>query len=152
MQNLDLFQGIRFFEAFPEDQLALILPLTERRSFEDEERVLQQGQLNLDLYFLLAGAADVQVDGSFVVTVSSYGQTFGEMSIAGHSTCAATVTARGAATFLVLNFEELKHSLSPEQRDSVLKNFYQSCAEILARKLVMTNQIARTFKDEHGAE
>lgn len=151
MQNLELFQGIRFFEAFPDDQLQAILPLTARASYADGEEILVQGQINLDLYFLLTGSVDVIIDRQHVVTVSSHGQVFGEMSIANHTTCTATVKAKGATVMLVLNFEELRNSLAPEARDGVLKHFYQATAEILARKLISTNQIAKTFRAEHGA-
>ncbi|MBY0518525.1 MAG: cyclic nucleotide-binding domain-containing protein [Bacteriovoracaceae bacterium] len=151
MINLDLFQGIRFFEAFPKEQLEEILPLTERKSFKDQETILKQGQLNLDLFFLLTGAVDIKIDGQYVASLSSHGQVFGEMSIANHTTCTATVTAKGETTMMMLNFEELKQSLSNEKRDGVLKNFYQATAEILARKLVSTNQLAKTYRAEHGA-
>ncbi|MFP5491909.1 MAG: cyclic nucleotide-binding domain-containing protein [Bacteriovoracia bacterium] len=148
MQNLDLFKGIRFFEAFPEDQLVQILPLTERKTFKEGEVILEQGHLNL--YFLLSGSVDVSIDKQFVVTVSSHGQVFGEMSIANHTTCTATVKAKTDTVMLILNFEELKNSLKLDNRDGVLKNFYQACAEILAKKLISTNQIAKTFRAEHG--
>lgn len=151
MHNLDLFKGIRFFEAFPEDQLIEILPLTERKTFNEGEIILEQGHLNLDLYFLLSGSVDVMIDKQFVVTVSSNGQVFGEMSIANHTTCTATVKAKTDTVMLVLNFEELKNSFKLENRDGVLKNFYQACAEILAKKLISTNQMAKTFRAEHGA-
>jgi CRP-like cAMP-binding protein len=151
MQNLDLFQGIRFFEAFPEDQLVAILPLAERKSFAEGDVILEQGHLNLDLYFLLSGSVDVSIDKQFVVTISSHGQVFGEMSIANHTTCTATVKAKTNCMMMVLNFEELKKSFKLENRDGVLKNFYQACAEILARKLISTNQMAKTYRSENGA-
>jgi len=146
MLNLDLFQGIRIFEAFPDEQLTAILPLTERKVFKEGSKILEQGQLNLDLYFLLTGAVEILIDNQAVTTIASHGQVFGEMSIANHTTCTATVVAKGEVTMLILNFEELKSALPAQTRDSVLKNFYQATAEILAKKLVSTNQIAKTYR------
>lgn len=151
MQNLDLFKGIRFFEAFPDAQLATILPLTERKTFAAGSLILDQGALNLDLYFILSGAVEVLVDGVSVGTISSLGQVFGEMSIANHTTCTATVRAKTECVMLVLNFEELKASIPAAERASVLMHFYQATSEILAKKLISTNQIAKTFRADHGA-
>jgi hypothetical protein len=53
------------------------------------------------------------------------------------------------AKMMMLNFEELKESLTSEKRDGLLKNFYQATAEILVRKLVSTNQLAKTYRAEH---
>ncbi len=151
MTQLELFKGIPFFDAFSEELLRAILPQVERRSFADGASVLEQGALNLDLYFLLSGAVDVLVDRQHVVTIDRRGEVFGEMSIADHTTCTASVRAKGDATLMVLNFEELKRTLSGQERETVLKHFYQATAEILAKKLISTNQIAKSYKALHGA-
>jgi CRP-like cAMP-binding protein len=146
MITLDLFQNIRFFEAFPQSELQLIYPLTERRLFQSGADIRSQGDVNFDLYFLLDGVVDIIIDGQFVVSISDFGQLFGEMSIANHTTSTATVKAKTDVTMLVLNFQDLKSALPENLKDSILKNFYQACAEILAKKLISTNQIAKTFR------
>lgn len=146
MMNLDLFGKIPFFETFSEEQLHRLYPLTERRVYKQGETIRSQGDINFELCFLLEGAVDVEVDDQFVVTITEFGEIFGEMSIAQHTTSTATVLARSECTMLVLNFQELQQSLIGPEREAVLKNFYKACSEILAKKLIRTNQIAKTFK------
>lgn len=146
MMNLELFDKIPFFESFNEDQLQRIFPLTERRVYPSGVVIRSQGDVNFELCFLLQGSVDVQVDNQFVVTINEFGEIFGEMSIAQHTTSTATVIAKTDCTMLVLNFQELQQSLIGPEREAVLKNFYKACSEILAKKLIRTNQIAKTFK------
>ena len=146
MMNLELFDKIPFFESFNEDQLQRIFPLTERRVYPSGVVIRSQGDVNFELCFLLQGSVDVQVDNQFVVTINEFGEIFGEMSIAQHTTSTATVMAKTDCTMLVLNFQELQQSLIGLEREAVLKNFYKASSEILAKKLIRTNQIAKTFK------
>jgi len=146
MMNLELFDNIPFFETFSEEQLHRIYPLAERKVFKKGDLIRSQGDVNFELSFLLQGAVDVFVDDQFVVTITEYGEIFGEMSIAQHTTSTATVKAQTECTMLVLNFQELQQSLIGPEREAVLKNFYKACSEILAKKLIRTNQIAKTFK------
>lgn len=144
--NLELFDKIPFFESFTQDQLLHIFPLTERRIYPTGVVIRNQGDVNFELCFLLQGSVDVQVDNQFVVTINEFGEIFGEMSIAQHTTSTATVIAKTDCTMLVLNFQELQQSLVGPEREAVLKNFYKACSEILAKKLIRTNQIAKTFR------
>ena len=148
MITVDLLKTIKFFSLFTDEQLAEILPLSERRLIKAGETVLEQGSINLDLYFLLQGEVDIFLDQVHIVTSSQAGQIFGEMSIANHTTCTATVKTKTDCHFLVLNFPELKNAFESQGRDSLLKCFYQSCAEILAKKLIMTTELARTYKGD----
>ena len=69
------------------------------------------------------------------------------MSIAGHTSCTATVASKVECQFVKLNFNELNGS-EFEGKNEVIMMIYKSISEILAKKLVMTNSIAKTFKEK----
>ena len=145
MINVELLKSIPFFDPFTEDQIAIISTLCTVESFRTDQIILEEKQINLNLYFMIEGAVDIFVDGDFVVTYTNNGEVIGEMSISNHAPSSATVVARVPTSFVVLSFEELQRSLPSDFKDGVLKNFYKSCAEILARKLKSTNEVMKAY-------
>jgi signal-transduction protein with cAMP-binding, CBS, and nucleotidyltransferase domain len=147
MLDTNLLKSIPFFENFPDDQLDIIVKFCEVQSFRAKEIILSQGDLNFDMHFLVEGTVGVFVDEKFVISMSNNGQVFGEMSIAGHTTCTATVATKVESTFVRFNYNDFQN-LEIENKDSISKNIFQSIAEILAYKLILTNEIAKTFKEK----
>ncbi len=129
-----------FFDSFEDPLVKAILPYFTAKAYADGETILQQNKINTQLYFLAAGTVAVEIDGKLVVELDKVGEVFGEMSLANHSTCSATVKARGACEFLVFNFEEMRKGIDVSVRETVLKNFYKGAMEILAAKLLATNK------------
>lgn len=141
----ELLQGINFFDRFHETHLELILPFFELRKVGPKQVVLDQNDLNTCLYFLLEGGVDIYVDNEYVVSLDQEGELFGEISITGHTTCSATVITNCQSLFLVFNFNDVS-GLDSNIKNIIDKEVYRSCAEILANKLVQTNEIAKTYR------
>ncbi len=131
---------IPFFHSFESAQLRAISPYFVEKKFTDSEVVLLQNKINTKLYFLVTGAVSVIVDDQHVVDLSTVGEVFGEMSLANHSTCTATVKAKGDCDFLIFSFEEMRKEVDPGLKDGILKNFYKGAMEILAAKLLASNK------------
>jgi CRP-like cAMP-binding protein len=145
MVETELLGSIAFFDSFNQEQLTRIQPYMSSLTVKPNDVVLNQGDFNLHLYFLIEGTVDILVDGNKVQTYKDGGIPFGEMSIAGHTTCTATVKAVTACSFVVMDWDDLQKNVTPE-KEVIMKFIYKSCAEILAQKLVMTNALAKTFK------
>lgn len=145
MIDINLLKSIPFFESFPEDILEMVADLCENRDYKAKEVILQQGDINLDLYFLVDGTVAVFVDNKSIVSVSGDGEIFGEMSLAAQSPCTATVASKTNCQFVILNFNKIK-SLAEQQRDVILRYCWHSIAENLSKKLVITNEIAKTYR------
>ncbi len=131
---------IPFFHSFEEAQLRALCPYFIQKKYLDGEIVLQQNRINTKLYFLTSGAISIFVNDQFITDVSERGEVLGEMSIANHSTCSATVKAKGDAEFLIFSFEDMRKSVDPAMKDGILKNFYKGTMEILAAKLINSNK------------
>ena len=145
MVNVELLKSIPFFDPFTQEQLEVMGNIANLESFRTDQIILEENEINLNLFFMIEGAVDIFVDGDFVTTYKSSGEVIGEMSISNHAPSSATVVARVACSFVVLSFEELQRSIPKDMKDGLLKNFYKSCAEILAQKLKSTNQIMKEY-------
>lgn len=146
MVAIDLISSVPFFDSFDQDKLEIIQPFFNILHVKAGETILTQGQFNLTLFYLIEGSIDVFVDDSFVITYQSDGTLIGEMSIAGHTTCSATIVAKTPCQFLTVSWEDLQNKLDDSYKDIIMKLFYKSCSEILAQKLILTNAIAKTFQ------
>jgi CRP-like cAMP-binding protein len=148
MKNIELLKSFSFFDTFTNDEAELVLPFVSIKSYRKDEVVIGENELNFDLYFLIEGSVDIQVENQVVSSLENSGEVLGEMSIASHSLSTATVISRKPTSFMVVSFEQLKSSLPSGKSDAVLKKFYQSTAESLANKLIQNNATAKTFKKQ----
>ncbi len=88
--RLDIVQGLAA------DELALVLPLLERREFAAGSTVFRQGDEGDALYVILKGSASVRMNlpaGERRLVTFSPGTVFGEMALLDRERRSATVTA-----------------------------------------------------------
>lgn len=145
MIETDIFKTIPFFVNFDDHLIEAIAPFCHLQTFHQDQVILSQGDINRDLYFLIDGRATITVDNSFVREVSSRGEVFGEMSIAGYTACTANVTAKTECQFIVFNFDRIK-DLEDLLNYRIGKFIYQSISEILVQKLIATNELAKAYR------
>lgn len=131
---------IPFFHSFDSSQVRAISSYFTQKKFADGEIVLQQNKINTKLYFLVSGTVEIFVNNQLVVELSQIGEVFGEMSLANHSTCSASVKAKGECEFLIFSFEDMRKEVDPGLKEGILKNFYKGAMEILAAKLLASNK------------
>ncbi len=141
----EIIPKIKFFDIFPESSYTLISPFFSAQKYQKDDTVLDQGELNTQLYFLIKGSVNIYIDDEYVVTLQGPGEVFGEMSIAGHTTCTAKVSANDECIFAIFDYTRIKE-LPENQKLKVECALFKSCAEVLANKLINTNEIARTYK------
>jgi CRP-like cAMP-binding protein len=145
MVDINLLKSIPFFESFPEEEISLMGTLCETRAFQAKKTVLQQGDINTELFFLIDGTVSVFMDNKSIVSVTGDGEVFGEMSLAAHSPTTATVITKTICQFVVINFSEIRPPQNPA-KNLLLFYCWRSIAEVLARKLIITNEIAKTYR------
>ena len=148
MIDVQLLKSFSYFNGFTEKELELLLPYTNLKIFAPGEVILTEGEINTDLYFLVLGNVIVSIGGEQVAEISCLGEVLGEMSLGNHFHCTATVKSETTSNFILVAFKDIIVSLPEAQRPSILMKFYKSTVEILTRKIMMTNAIARTFKSK----
>ncbi len=149
MLDIELFKKIPFFQNFEQHLIDIVNTVSRLEKIPADEILLEQGALNFELFFLVKGKVVILVDDHEVLEIADNGQVFGEMSIVSHDTCAATVKTKTECYVVKIPINDLQ-SLPKEHKDAVLKDVYKSCAEILARKLSDTNQLAKKYKNQAG--
>jgi CRP-like cAMP-binding protein len=145
MLDVEIFKKVPFFENFSQELIDVVNTVSRLEKIDIDSYILEQGSLNFDLFFLIKGNVSVLVDEVEILQIKSSGQVFGEMSIVSHDTCRASVKTTSECYVIKVPINDL-NALPEKYKDSILKDVYRSCAEILAKKLSDTNGIARSYK------
>ncbi|MBU0934097.1 MAG: cyclic nucleotide-binding domain-containing protein [Spirochaetes bacterium] len=86
LQNYSLFGGLLT------EQIEKILPLISYLSYDSDSLIMQEGQRNDSIYFILQGKVEVSKAGHHIVDLPE-GQAFGEMELLDVMPSAATIRA-----------------------------------------------------------
>ncbi|MBX3022810.1 MAG: cyclic nucleotide-binding domain-containing protein [Bdellovibrionales bacterium] len=141
-----LFKGFSLLEKFPDHLIAELAAASEILDLPANTQILQQGQLNEHLYFLVSGTVGVYVDGGRVSKMQRKGDLLGEMSVISNKTVGATILSEGPVTLVRVDSRVFLDMKGPE-RDLYLSILYRIYATVLAEKLHETNQKAKHFEE-----
>ena len=109
------------------------------------EVILEEGETNHKLYFLVQGEVSIIRDGEKIATLSHAGDTLGEMSLITEQPCSASSVAKTKVSLLVLDITQLG-SLTEKVRGILTHALNRMFSVILAKKLASTNEKARLFE------
>jgi len=149
-QDLEqLIREIPVFGQFPVELLAPLIIVSEIQEFRPNEQILNQGQMNDRLLFLITGEVSVFVDGGFVGKVQEKGALLGEMSVIKRQPCGATLVADTDVLIVAVDTEALLRS------GEAFKSLYQSVlycmySHVLVEKLEKTNEKAKQFEETNA--
>lgn len=146
-KKIELINKIPFFQRFHEQDIELIADISYFKVFKEDEFIIEQGTLNLTLYFLINGMADVFVDKEFVISFKGGGHPFGEMSFVSNDVASASILPKETATMLCIDVDEI-NKLNDPIHYRLRMDIYRSCASVLAIKLKATNEIAKSFMQQ----
>lgn len=134
---LELLKSIDKFKPFTDDELEALLQLGRLRKFEAGEVIINEGEFDSWIYFLLTGSAAVMKGQKKVKTFSQSGDIFGEMSIMDGQPRSATIRATKVTLLLgvdgsLLDAKHKKNNLA------FCYTLYRLFAEVLAERLRLT--------------
>ena len=147
--KLDLIDKIPFFANVHEQDKELLAELAYFKAYKPEDLVIEQGTLHMSLIFLINGQVSVLIDCNHVINFRGGGQPFGEMSFVNNDLASATIKSDTDSTFMVLDVDKI-NSLTEPIHFRLRMQIYHACAEVLARKLKSTNEIAKSYKEKFG--
>lgn len=142
----ELFQAANLFTAFPEPLLHQLQQATTVVNYMPEDRILTQGEVNTNLFFLIIGTVKIYVDNGLVATLSRKGDLLGEMSVITKKPAAATIVAQTPVQLLKIDTAEFKR-ITGENTDQFDHILYRIYSTILTDKLHATNQKAKVLED-----
>jgi CRP-like cAMP-binding protein len=141
-----LFEAANLFTEFPDILLQQLRQVTSVVNFDPENKIISQGELNHNLYFLVLGTVKVFVDDGLVATMVRKGDLLGEMSVITKKPAGATIIAETPVQLIKVDTEAFKKitGRNTDQLDHILYRIYSM---ILTDKLTITNQKAKVLED-----
>jgi CRP-like cAMP-binding protein len=138
-------QGVPWFSACTNEQLADIARLAERLDIQAGEVILREGRRGRELFIILEGTVTVSRDGR-VVNVLDEGDYFGELAAIEDQPRSATVTANTDLKVLIIGPRELDALMEiPGFRNSLLRGMSRRIREA-------DDRLAAYAEREEGAE
>lgn len=137
-----MVQAIRRIPAFAplsDERLEEVMTMATIRDYERRENVINQGELDQCMFFLMSGKLSVRVDDVEVNVLSKPNTVFGEMGIVGAAPRSAAVVARRESRCLVLDVSFFD-KLNGRARLAVQAFFYKMFYHILVERLRETNK------------
>jgi class 3 adenylate cyclase len=111
--TVDDLKGIPLLRDVPTALLEQIVPTLHVRHFSDRTHLFREGEVSSDVFVIIDGHVDVEVDGTFLVPRNAF-EVVGEQALLGDGVRTATVTAKGFARALVLPAKTVRPLLRDE--------------------------------------
>ncbi len=147
-KKLELINKIDFFGRFDEADKVTMANMATFKGFAPTEKLIQQNTSNTQLFFIINGNVDIVIDGKTVVSLCGGGHVFGEMSFVDYSPTSASVVANTKVVAMLFDTGKINLMIEPAYF-KLRMDIYRSCAEILARRLIHTNSLAKTYIENH---
>ena len=124
IQNIEKLLSLPILKHFSTEILGNLLNLSKIRQYEDGELILEEGNDDPWLYFIISGEVKI-VKGDEVLTVlREKGDVFGEMGLLGHTEKTASVYAVGHTICLTTDSTHIE-KLSKDDKMAFLYILYR---------------------------
>jgi signal-transduction protein with cAMP-binding, CBS, and nucleotidyltransferase domain len=143
-KKLELINKIDFFSRFDVSDKVTMANMATFEKYLPTEKLIEQDSGNSSLFFIINGNVDIVIDNKTVVSLSGGGHVFGEMSFVDYSPTSASVVANTKVVAMLFNTSIINLMIEPIYY-KLRMEIYRSCAEILARRLIHTNSIAKAY-------
>lgn len=111
--QVEVLAALDFFSGCTPAQLRDIAHLTDERTLAPGDELCRQGDFENEVYVVVEGRAEVQVDGA-VVGTTRHGEIVGELSMLGNGLRAATLRVVEEMRVLVLDPREIDSVLAAD--------------------------------------
>ncbi len=143
IQNIQRLLTIPALRNFETANLGKLLRLSKIREYEDGEFIIEEGDLDPWLYFLLSGKIRIVKDNKSIATISQKGEIFVEMRIVDSLSRSASVCASGKTVCLAVDTSAKERLSSEGTRDEKLDFLlllYRIFAEYMSIRLRLSNE------------
>lgn len=130
---------IPFFKTLAPEIVEEMLSSITILDCEPGDVVIEEGEDEQDLLFLLKGRVRVQKDGSVIGAASGSGELLGEIALLKEGQRTATIVAETQVYCLKVK-QQFLEDLNPEARNAYYAAMYRFLAELLAQRLDVTSE------------
>jgi CRP-like cAMP-binding protein len=142
LENIQKLMTIPALRNFETRSLAKLLKLSKIREYENGETIIQEGDSDPWLYFLLKGKIRILKEGLEIGTIDNEGEIFGEMRIIDSMQRSASVASVGDTVCLAVDTAARGRIPGDGSREDVLDFvllLYRIFAEYMSIRLRATN-------------
>jgi CRP-like cAMP-binding protein len=142
IENIQRLMSIEALRHFETRNLGKLLRLSKIRQYEDGEQIIQEGDMDPWLYFLLSGTIRIAKAGEEIGTINKKGEIFGEMRVVDDQSRSASVYAVGQTVCLAVDTSAGNRLATSEEKDErldFLLLLYRIFAEYMTARLRLTN-------------
>jgi len=143
IENIQKLMTISALSNFETKSLGKLLRLSKIRQYEDGEQIIQEGDFDPWLYFLLTGKIQISKQGVTIGYIDKKGEIFGEMRVIDDEKRSASVHAVGKTVCLAVDTSAKKRMTSAvedqDERVDFLLLLYRIFAEYITARLRLTN-------------
>ncbi len=135
------------FDAMDINQLPKVLKLAKLRRYEAGETIIEEGETDQLVYFLILGKCTVETEGMELNFINNLGDVFGEMGIIDQKPRSATIKAEKPTLCLALDGSFLER-LEGIDKLAAQALFYRIFSEMLAARIRDANSKILTLEDQ----
>ena len=133
---------------FSKEELEGVLRLSKIRKYDPDEPILNEGNVDCWIYFLVSGKVKVVKQGEDLIVLERTGDVFGEMGIINASPRSASVYAVDETVCLATDASYIDR-LSGNERTAFCYILYRIFAEVLANRLRLTSNELIEVKEKN---
>ena len=127
--------------------LEALLKMSEVREFEPGEKILEEGQFEHCIFYLISGKARIVKDDKELATIRRTGDVFGEMGVIDGSARSASVFAVEKTVCLQTDMSSVEE-LYGDSKLAFRYTIFRGFAQILANRLRMTSEELLRSREE----
>ena len=124
-----------------------LLEMSDIKAFEPGEQILEEGQFDRHIFYLISGKARIVKDGKELAIIRRTGDVFGEMGIIDGSARSASVFAVEKTVCLQTDMSSVE-SLYGDSKLAFRYTIFRGFAQILANRLRMTSEELLRSREE----
>ena len=142
---LKFLKGSRLFSPFSEKLIAQLLAISKIQEIPKGEKILEEGEINVEVYFLLEGEIGLYTGGQHILNLRRKGDIFGERSAISKHSNLSTVIAKTPVKVFSIKSQDIGNytNIGADEFHSFL---YRLFAIIMMDKLSLTTHKAEKYE------
>ncbi len=147
---LDALRNMPTLEGLSENDFTGILPLSKIRKFKAGDEVIQEGQFDNWIFFIMSGRFGISKKGELIGELKECGDIFGEMCIVDGSPRSASIKALDDSACLAIDASYLDR-LEGQAKIYFQYILYHIFSQILVNRLRKMNEDLIKTRDENSS-
>ena len=150
--NLKIAEDLKIipvFEPFTQDELQTLLSMSKLRRYKAGEKIIQEGNLDSWVYFLVSGKAEITQKEKTLAVINRPGDIFGEMRFIDNAPRSAAATAKVETVCIAVDGDYVD-KLSSKDKVTFGYILYRVISEILVERLRRTTKELMAQKGKKG--